>query len=333
MKNLVYGGARVMTGDAIADAVLTYSVALAQHGATDVVDVPTADADGVATTVKILLGPAIAVLAEPAPDDELEPEAGSFVADLARRTHRLGARVHVARHSGRFDGLADAVEDVLDPALDVLDATDRIIDLCVQCTSATEASIVLADGTGALHVVASTSARCSDVEELQVEANEGPTLDSYRTGRTIDAGNLSAEASAWPTVATAITTRGLRGALAEPIRSRTATIGSLSVFTTRDQGYDDRDVALIQLLANTASAALVGQREHHQLRTIDDQVVDAVDARDLFDQATGAIAHRHDIAIDSASRVLRTAARSANRSFRQIANDVISRDDRLDGPT
>jgi hypothetical protein len=333
MKNLVYGSGRVLTGDAIAEAVLAYSAALAGHSTTDLVDVPTADTDGAAATVRMLLGPGMPVMVETAPDDELEPEDDAFVTELARRTRRLGTHVTAMRRPNRFDGLASALEEALDPTLDILDATDRIIDLCVQCTSATEAGIVLADATGTLHVVASTSEDCSDVEEVQLEAGAGPSVDSYRTGRTIDAQDLAARTSAWPAAVAAMRSRGLRGALAEPVRARTATIGSLNVFTTREQGYDDRDVALIQLLADTASTALAGQREHHPLQTVDRQILDAVDARMRLEQAKGVIAHRHAIAVDRAFQLLRTAARSANRSLRQIADDVISRGDRLDGVT
>ena len=86
MKYLVYGNSRVLTGDAIADAVLAYSVALAQHSTTDVINVPTADVHGVATTVGLILGPATSVLTEPAPDDELEPEDAAFLLEIGRRT-------------------------------------------------------------------------------------------------------------------------------------------------------------------------------------------------------------------------------------------------------
>jgi hypothetical protein len=65
---------------------LAYCGALAQSRITDVVRVPSIDAGGVAMLVAMVLGPAIPVLAIPAPDDVLEPDDDDFVRDLQMRT-------------------------------------------------------------------------------------------------------------------------------------------------------------------------------------------------------------------------------------------------------
>ncbi len=90
MKYVVYGENRVMTGDAIADAVLAYAAALGENGTTDIVEVPTADDDGVGVLTEMLLGPASQVMVEVAPDDELEPEDEDLVNELVRRTEAVG---------------------------------------------------------------------------------------------------------------------------------------------------------------------------------------------------------------------------------------------------
>ncbi|WIB33091.1 GAF and ANTAR domain-containing protein [Curtobacterium sp. MCSS17_005] len=331
MKNLVYGSERVMTGDAIADAVLAYSVVLAQNSTTDVVNVPTFDVDGLATRMGLVLGPAIAVMTEPAPDDELEPDDPAFIADITRRINRFERHARTGQHPDQFDGFTAALDEILDPTLDVLDALDRVIEICTRCTSASEAGIVLADRSGALHVIASTSERSSDAEEAQLGTDEGSCVDCYRTGNTIDVPDISTHASTWPTFTETMRDRGLVGTFAEPIRLRTGTIGSLCVFATHNQGHDDRDVALIQMLADAASAALVRQRDQGRLQTLDEQVHDALDARVTLEQAKGALAHRQSIEVDEAFQLLRTGARATGRGLRELADDVIRRGERLDG--
>lgn len=333
MKYLRYGNSWVMTGDAIADAVLSYSVALAQNSTTDHVDVPTTDQYGVATSVGLLLGPATTVMTEPAPDDELETEDDAFVAELHRRVNRFDRHVGSTQHPDRFDGLAAALDDVLDPSLDVLDAMDRVIELCSRCTSATEAGIVLADREGTLHVIASTSERSSEAEEAQLGTGEGSCLDCYRTGGTIDVPDVSTHETVWPTFVRTMRDRGLVGTFAEPIRLRTRTIGSLCVFAAHDQGHDDRDVVTIQLLADAASAALVRQRDHGRMQTLDEQVHDALEARIVLDRAKTALADRQGIEVDEAFQALRSGARSAGRGLRDLAEDVLRRGARLDGLT
>ena len=89
MKYIQYAsGCRVVTSDAVADAVIEYAAALA-----DVVGIPRAAHRG---PVRLLLGPAIPISVVPAPDDAVQPEDPGLVAELQRRTAavRAGIRSH-----------------------------------------------------------------------------------------------------------------------------------------------------------------------------------------------------------------------------------------------
>lgn len=86
MQHLLYGFSSVVVSDTAADAVLAYAAALAQSGLSDLVTVPTVDLGGYPSTVRVLLAPGIALMAEPAPDDELETADAAFVAELRVRT-------------------------------------------------------------------------------------------------------------------------------------------------------------------------------------------------------------------------------------------------------
>lgn len=89
MKHIIYGLASVLTTDDAAYAVLDYAAALAQAGLADTVHVPTVDRWGMPTTSSILLAPAIGVLVQSAPDDELQPETAKFLSDLRWRTETV----------------------------------------------------------------------------------------------------------------------------------------------------------------------------------------------------------------------------------------------------
>lgn len=86
VQYLTYSGVPLLTSDAAADATLAYCSALAQSRLADVVRVPSIDSDGVPIRVGMVLGPAIPVLAVPAPDDVLESDDDVFVRDLEMRT-------------------------------------------------------------------------------------------------------------------------------------------------------------------------------------------------------------------------------------------------------
>jgi hypothetical protein len=86
MQYVIYGGTRVLASDAAAAATLSYCAALSQSGLSDVVAVPTPDEFGCGSTVSILLGPGLPLMAVTAPDDILETDDHDFVQDLNIRT-------------------------------------------------------------------------------------------------------------------------------------------------------------------------------------------------------------------------------------------------------
>lgn len=100
---MIYGDNKVMTGDRIANAVLAYAAALGENGTTDIVEIPTADEDGAGAIVEVLLGPASQVMAEPAPDDELEPGDDDLVNELTRRTAAVGGARFIDAASSHSD--------------------------------------------------------------------------------------------------------------------------------------------------------------------------------------------------------------------------------------
>lgn len=103
MKYVVYGDNKILTGDAIAEAVLAYAAALGENSTTDIVEIPTSDEHGTAATAEVLLGPASQIMVESAPDDELEPEDDDLVQELTRRTAEVGGARFVDPASSHSD--------------------------------------------------------------------------------------------------------------------------------------------------------------------------------------------------------------------------------------
>jgi hypothetical protein len=77
MKNIHYAGDVLMTGDAIADAVVQYAETLAQHETSASINVPVITESGDAMTASFLLGPAsqlVAVAVETQFPDPVDPD-------------------------------------------------------------------------------------------------------------------------------------------------------------------------------------------------------------------------------------------------------------------
>jgi hypothetical protein len=110
VKYIHYDGSQILTGDAIADAVVDYAAVLGANSRTDTVAIPAVADDGAVTKTTVLIGPASELTVSAAPDDELEPEDHGFIRRLRDAAERAGTERPVDVDGGtRFVG-ADSDE-------------------------------------------------------------------------------------------------------------------------------------------------------------------------------------------------------------------------------
>jgi hypothetical protein len=89
MDRIHYAGNSILTGSAIAAALLEYAEALARVGTSATVDIPTREEDGSIGRSKLLVGPASQLIsdAEESTDDEIVDD--ELVAYFTRESARL----------------------------------------------------------------------------------------------------------------------------------------------------------------------------------------------------------------------------------------------------
>ncbi len=109
---IVYAGGELLTGDEIAEALLTYSQALAQSETASTVEIPTLDDDGERQMVKVLVGPASQIMAKPADSPFGELRDPDVLAHLEAMTARLQPMRNVPSAASAADDLPDWVEDL-----------------------------------------------------------------------------------------------------------------------------------------------------------------------------------------------------------------------------
>lgn len=93
MKRIAYAEEWLTTDDRVADLVLDYARALAQHDASDTVTVPVVDRGGVIRHAQFLIGPASQIIV--VESDLPEPDSfdvGTAVVDLESRLRVLTPR-------------------------------------------------------------------------------------------------------------------------------------------------------------------------------------------------------------------------------------------------
>ena len=89
MKNIHYAGDELMTGDAIADALLDYAATLARQETSATIDVPVITDDGSLTAARFLLGPASQLVAVSVDSAFADPIDEQLLAVIALRVAQL----------------------------------------------------------------------------------------------------------------------------------------------------------------------------------------------------------------------------------------------------
>ena len=214
--------------------------------------------------------------------------------------------------------------DTLVDDFDVVDLMSLLVERSVELLDAAAAGLVLADSHGTLRLMASTSEAMDLIELFQVQNDEGPCFDCYRSGQPVIEENLSGATGRWPQFAPFAIDCGYFAAHALPMRLRRQVIGALNLFRTEPGTLDKADVSAGQALADLATIALLQARETHDTHAVVDQLQHALQNRILIEQAKGVLAERAGIGMDAAFTRLRAYARARQLKLARVAEDVIA---------
>ena len=80
--------------------------------------------------------------------------------------------------------------DTLVAGFDLMDFLHTLTKRCVELLEVDAAGLLLADSGGALRLVAASTEQAKVVELFQIQNDEGPCVDCYRTGQVIAIGDL-----------------------------------------------------------------------------------------------------------------------------------------------
>jgi len=220
------------------------------------------------------------------------------------------------------DLLSDTFVDLADTMVadfDVIDFLHVLTDRSVRLLAASAAGVVLADPRGELRVAAVSSGQAGLLELFQLQNDQGPCLDCFRTGQPVTAADLTASAQQWPRFAEAATQSGFRTVQALPMRLRDQVIGALNLFRTEPGPFDLAELRIAQALADVATIGLLHQQSVRRRETLAEQLQAALNSRVAIEQAKGKLAERLSIDVDQAFSMLRAHARSSNQRLTDVA--------------
>lgn len=215
------------------------------------------------------------------------------------------------------------IVDTLVGDFDVIEVLTLLTSRCVDLLDAAAAGILLADGDGHLRVIGASNEQIQLLELFQVQNDEGPCLDCFRTGRIVLHSDLDVS-SPWPLFAAECTAAGFASVCAVPLRLRNQTLGCLNMFMPAAGGLTDSDVALAQALADVASITIIQDQATREAAVRESHLQHALNSRIAIEQAKGMLAEHHRVDMDEAFSRLRVFARSNNRRLTEVAEAIVA---------
>jgi GAF domain-containing protein len=214
--------------------------------------------------------------------------------------------------------------DTLVDDFDVVDLLTHVADRCVEVLDVTAAGLMVArPGGGDLQVVASSSDAMRVLELFELQAEEGPCPDCYRTGEPVLNEDLATVNGRWPRFAPRALEAGFRSVHALPMRLRRLTIGALNLFREGEGVLHEADVAAAQALADIATIAIIQQRATSEALVLNEQLSQALNTRIVIEQAKGVLAERANLDMEQSFARLRAHARGHNLRLADVAQGII----------
>jgi GAF domain-containing protein len=222
--------------------------------------------------------------------------------------------------------LSDTFIDLADTMVadfDVIDFLHMLADRSTRLLPVAAAGVLLADPRGQLRVAAASSDAAGLIELFQIQNDQGPCLDCFRTGQRVTAADLAGPERRWPRFAAAATQAGFSAVHALPMRLRDQVIGALNLFCAQAGPLGQDDLRIGQALADVATIGLLQERNVRRVETLAEQLQAALNSRVVIEQAKGRLAERLDLDMDQAFALLRGHARNTNQRLTDVARHVI----------
>lgn len=228
----------------------------------------------------------------------------------------------------REERLVDAFATLADTLIDdydVVDLLQTLVDTCVSTFEIAAAGLLLADDGGDLEVLVSTSEESRLVEAMQLSAEAGPCIESFRTGAVISITDIDQGPPEWEPFRTAARREGFTAVHAIPLRLRETTIGALNLFENGGGILSDRDLRAARALADVATIGILHERTLRASDAAREQLQNALNSRVTIEQAKGILAYTHRVSMHEAFSLLRNHARSNQLPLALVARQLVDR--------
>jgi transcriptional regulator with GAF, ATPase, and Fis domain len=222
----------------------------------------------------------------------------------------------LASASGQLLGLL-----VQAPDLDTF--LDKMVRLAAQVVTPDAACGLTTRSDGRPFTVAASNDLAAQVDEVQYGTDEGPCLDSLRSGTLIQVDDLRRE-ERWNSYRPHAIAHGVVSSLSLPLTVNGETLGALNLYSAAPAAFAGPQREHAEAFAAQCAAALAVSLRHVRQAQEQHQLAEAMVSRGVIDQAIGILIGQHRCTATTAFDLLRQASQHRNRKLRDIAADIIT---------
>lgn len=182
------------------------------------------------------------------------------------------------------------------------------------------ASIAVRTSKRTTDITAGTDSVIAAVDGLQNELRQGPSMDAAVQHDAFRTSRLESDRR-WPLFGPRAAELGLHSMLALPLYVVGLRLGALTLASDREAAFDDWAEQLGLLFAAHAAIAVDACRRQQQLG-------EALSARDVIGQAKGIITHRNRVSPAEAFAMLVGMSQDTNLKLREVAEFVVEHAER-----
>lgn len=216
------------------------------------------------------------------------------------------------------------IADTLVDEFDLIEFLHLVTSRSSELVDTAAAGLLLADHRGHLQFMAASTEEARLLELFQVQNEEGPCQDAFRSGEPVVNADLDAAGERWPLFAPRAVSAGYQSVHAFPLRLRSEVIGALNLFGTGHNRLDPDDAQIIQALADVATIGILQERSIHRSEVLTEQLQSALNSRVVIEQAKGVIAEQQDVSVSDAFELLRAYARRKRQRLVDVAAAVVA---------
>ena len=213
--------------------------------------------------------------------------------------------------------------DTLVDHYDIIDFLQTLAERCVDLVDVSAAGIMLADPKSELRHAACSNEQMRLVELFELQVEEGPCFDAYRTQAPVICASPDEATERWPEFARNAVESGFAAFSAVPMRLRTDVVGALNLFSSDARALGDDDIKVVQAMADIATIGILQERSIRDAHAFSTQLEVALESRVVIEQAKGIVAEGTHISVDDAFERIRGFARAHNRLLSETARQII----------